>query len=248
MSRICYLGDDHLGAAAIYLAGVMTHFGMEFDHVPSADRLGDAFLQRRYGLYVLSDYSAANVGPEQMNHLVDCVRSGSGLAMFGGWESYHGRLGEYHRTPLVDVLPVTMLGEDDRRNCFQPCLVHKVAEHAILDGLPWDCPPCIGGFNAFTAKPQSQAILTARAYRVRRNGEEYEFVRSGETPLLVVGRFGQGRTLALATDVAPHWVGGLVDWGDRRVTQEVGGGFIEVGNWYVRLFGNMLKWCGGERE
>ena len=60
----------------------------------------------------------------------------------------------------------------------------------------------------------------------------------------MVGEHGRGRTAALATDVAPHWVGGLVDWGDQRVVQDVGGGSIDVGNWYARFFRNLLVWTG----
>ena len=43
LPRTCYLGDDDLGAAAVYLAGVMTHFGLPFDHVPSSRRPDAAF-------------------------------------------------------------------------------------------------------------------------------------------------------------------------------------------------------------
>jgi len=72
----------------------------------------------------------------------------------------------------------------------------------------------------------------------------FEFSRGKENPLLIVGRHGEGRTAALATDVAPHWVGGFVDWGDRRVTQPVAGDAIEVGNWYAQFFRNLLVWTG----
>ena len=67
----------------------------------------------------------------------------------------------------------------------------------------------------------------------------FRFTRGEESPLLVVGQHGRGRVAALATDVAPHWVGGLVDWGDRRITQEVAGGFVEIGNWYAQFFRNL---------
>ena len=36
-------------------------------------------------------------------------------------------------------------------------------------------------------------------------------------PVLVTGSSGQGRTAAFAGDVAPHWVGGFIDWGEARV-------------------------------
>ena len=72
----------------------------------------------------------------------------------------------------------------------------------------------------------------------------FRFTPGEESPLLIVGQHGRGRVATLATDVAPHWVGGLVDWGDRRVTQEVAGGFVEIGNWYAQFFRNLLVWTG----
>jgi uncharacterized membrane protein len=119
-----------------------------------------------------------------------------------------------------------------------------VAEHPITAGLPWDRPPGIGGFNAFQAKPNATTLLTSVQFSVRRTRGEFTFARGQESPLLVIGEFGAGRTAALATDVAPHWVGGFVDWGDQRITQEIGSGFIEVGNWYAEFFRNLVLWSG----
>jgi uncharacterized membrane protein len=273
------LGDDDLGSAASYLAGVMTHYGLPYDHVPSSRAADANFRSCQYALYVVSDYPAGRFRSGEMEHVAECVRAGSGLAMLGGWESFHGRLGEYHRSPLAEVLPVEMADSDDRRNCAQPCLIRQVATHPILEGLPWDCPPGIGGFNAFTARPAAHTVLTAVQFAVRRPfsprplagegqgvrvvdsiiaseptapGGDFEFSAGAESPLLVVGECGRGRTAALATDVAPHWVGGLVDWGDGRVVQEVNAGAIDVGNWYARFFRNLLVWTGrleaGERR
>ena len=243
--RICYLGDDHLAGAAAYLAGIMSHFGLEYDYVASSKPAAGSFHRtKHHALYVISDYPAARFSPWDVFHLGESVAAGAGLLMIGGWESFFGRLGEYHQSPLAEVLPVTMLAEDDRRNCAQPCLVQKVAEHPILEGLPWETPPGIGGFNAFTPKPGAETLLRAVQYAARSRGEGFEFARQGQSPLLVIGTHGQGRTAALATDVAPHWVGGWVDWGDSRIVQEVGTGFIEVGNWYAQFFRNLLVWTG----
>jgi hypothetical protein len=244
LERVCYLGDDDLGLAAVYLAGVMTHYGIAFDYVPSPQSPATDFTARRYALYVLSDYPAARWQAGQLEHVVECVRGGSGLLMLGGWESFHGRLGEYHRTPLAAALPVRMGDGDDRVNCAQPCLVHKSAEHEILAGLPWQTPPGIGGYNRFTPKPDATTLLECMHYAVRLAGDGAEFSATRRAPLLVVGQHGAGRTAALATDVAPHWVGGWVDWGDQRVFQEVGPGFIEVGNWYAQFFRNLVAWTG----
>jgi hypothetical protein len=244
LSKICYLGDDHLQGAAAYLAGIMTHFGLPYDHLSSSQSPAADFSGREYALYVVSDYPAARFRDGQMDHIRECVRGGSGLVMLGGWESYFGQAGEYHDSPLAGVLPVAMLAADDRRNCAQPCLIRKLREHPILAGLPWDRPAGIGGFNALTPKSESTTLLECVRFAVRCDGHDFEFDRCESAPLLVVGTFGQGRTAALATDVAPHWVGGLVDWGDQRIVQDVAGGRIEVGNWYATLFRNLLAWTG----
>jgi len=244
LNRICYLGDDYFSGPAIYLAGIMSHFGLRYDHVPSPAPPPDSFESLQYGLYVLSDYPSARFRPAQLNHLAECVHRGSGLVMFGGWESYHGRIGEYHRTRLVEVLPVIMAEGDDRRNYAQPCLVQKRTDHPILAGLPWETPPGIGGLNAVTPKPGTTTLLEAVPFHVLHRGGEYQFTPGQPMPLLVLGQYGLGRAAALTTDVAPHWVGGFVDWGDRRLIQDVEGGFIDVGNWYAQFFRNLLVWAG----
>jgi len=243
-AKICYLGDGCLQGPASYLGGLMLHHGMTFDYVPSDESPAAGFASEPYALYVVSDYPAAQFGRAAMAHVAARVEQGAGLVMFGGWESYYGRLGEYHASPLAEVLPVAMLQSDDRRNSAQPCLINKTADHPILDGLPWDEPPGIGGFNAIEPKPNAQTVLTSVRFSVRRADGEFRFTQGEESPLLVVGRHGAGRTAALATDVAPHWVGGFVDWGDRRVVQEVAGDSIEVGNWYAQFFRNLLAWTG----
>ena len=242
--RICYLGDGRLDGAASYLAGIMLNYGLSFDHVPSDAMPPAIFSSASYDLYVVSDYPADRFGAAAMAHVASRVSRGAGLLMLGGWESFFGRLGEYHQSPLADVLPVTMDRIDDRRNSPQPCLINKSADHSILDGLPWDQPPGIGGFNIVMPKPGAQTLLTSVQFSVCRTGGDFHFSRGTELPLLVVGQHGQGRTAALATDVAPHWVGGLVDWGDRRVTQAVADDCIEVGNWYAQFFCNLLVWTG----
>jgi uncharacterized membrane protein len=244
ISRICYLGDDTFQGAAGYLAGIMSHFGLAYDHVPSPESPDGDFAARHYALYVVSDYPAARFRDGQMEHVVRCVERGSGLVMFGGWESFFGRSGEYHRSPLAEVLPVTMLESDDRRNAPQPCLIEKVADHPILERLPWDRPPSIGGYNILAPKAKSETLLRCVTFRVQWKGNSLKFRRGQSDPLLVVDTWGEGRTAALATDVAPHWVGGMVDWGDRRIEQEIPGGFIEVGNWYAEFFRNLLVWIG----
>jgi hypothetical protein len=246
--RVLYLGDDHLGAAAAYLAGVMEHFGLPYDHVPSLESPPGPLVDRGHRLYVVSDYPAARFRPGQMDQIARHVRAGAGLLMVGGWESFFGQAGQYHRSPLAEALPVVMALADDRVNCAQPCLIRPSADHPILAGLPWDRPPGIGGFNAFQARPGAETILHCVQFQVRRDGQGYCFTPERESPLLVLGACQRGRTAALACDLAPHWVGGLVDWGAGRVVEEVAGGQIEVGDAYARFCGNLLHWTGRWEE
>ena len=103
-----------------------------------------------------------------MAHIAARVEQGAGLLMIGGWESFHGLAGEYNKSPLAAVLPVTMQSCDDRRNSAQPCLIEKVADHDILADLPWDEPPTIGGYNLITAKPEAETLLSAAKVSVWR--------------------------------------------------------------------------------
>lgn len=242
--KICYLGDNTVEGAAAYLAGIMTHFEIPYEHIDSNVCPDSLFCDTQYAAYVLSDYPAKNLTEEQYKHLAQCVADGSGLIMFGGWESYFGRLGEYHTTLLKDVLPVEMLSEDDRRNYAQPVLVVPAdgkENHPILAGLPWQTPPGVGGFNEFRPKKDAEVVLEAVRFSVTQEKQDFQFEIQEKTPLLVVGTYGKGRTIALGTDVAPHWVGGFVDWGRPRVTQDVpGGDFVDIGGDYAKFFRNIL--------
>ena len=76
-------------------------------------------------------------------------------------------------------------------------------------------------------------------------GEEVtEFERIDSSPLLIVDDFGAGRAAAFTSDLAPHWAGGLVDWGDERIRVTSEDFEIEVGSEYVEFFGNLLYWVG----
>ena len=56
---ILYCGDTALTEAAAYLAGLLHHFGLEFDYVPSDAALTPDVLGTERSLVILSDYPAA---------------------------------------------------------------------------------------------------------------------------------------------------------------------------------------------
>ncbi|MCA9397069.1 MAG: hypothetical protein KC649_07840, partial [Candidatus Omnitrophica bacterium] len=49
-------------------------------------------------------------------------------------------------------------------------------------------------------------------------------------------------TLAYMSDLAPHWSGGLVDWGTRRVEINITGKIgIQVSDQYLLFIGKMME-------
>jgi uncharacterized membrane protein len=144
--------------------------------------------------------------------------------MIGGWESFHGLGGDWDGTPIGHALPVEIAHADDRRNCDQPVLVRRTMEHPISRDLPWeDRPPVVGGFNQVKPKPDGQVLLETCIFNAAVESQvHFSFQLLERQPLLVVGQHQRGRTAALMTDVAPHWVGPLVDWGTPRVEAQAG--------------------------
>jgi hypothetical protein len=241
---VLYLGDTSLQGAAAYLAGLIHHAGWSCVYRRSDEAVEEALFDRPPALFVLSDYPAARLTPPRQQRLVQAVEAGGGLLMIGGWESYHGCGGNWDQTVVASALPVDIASGDDRVNCDQPALVRCLVDHPSVSGLPWDArPPCIGGFNRIRPKPDGQVLLETQRYRAVHDGGAMRFERIGCDPLLVVGRWGRGRVAALATDVAPHWVGGLVDWGAGRVAaQAPGAEAVEVGDLYARFVCQLMAW------
>lgn len=240
MTDVLYCGDATLATGACYLGGVMTYAGISFDYVPMADRFPEELLDHDYPLIVLSDYPSGNFRPEALRRIAGKVDKGASLLMIGGWESFHGLVGNYDSSPLSTVLPVECLAEDDRINWPQGLVPEVTTQHPILRGLPWDTPPVVCGCNR--VRPRKGASVVLSAHRLHIAGSSLS--RDPEAlPLLVAGTHGGGRTGAFTSDFAPHWVGGLVDWGPERVhAQAPGGRPVEVGSHYVALIRNLLMY------
>lgn len=142
------------------------------------------------------------------------VERGGGLVMIGGYLTFQGidGKGRYGRTPVEEALPVILEAGDDRVEAPQgvaPVVV--AAGHPIVSGLPstW---PVVLGYNRLTAKEGATVIATA-----------------GSDAFLVAGTFGQGRSVAYASDCGPHWAPpAFVEW-----------------DGYARLWQQIVRWVGG---
>ncbi|QDU32275.1 hypothetical protein KS4_03060 [Poriferisphaera corsica] len=242
---VLYLGDTAYTQQACYLTGIMTHFDISFDYVPSDQSPSDEQLTDDYKTIILSDYPSKMLSKKQVDLIVEKVNLGTGLIMFGGWETYVGLDGGYQNTAIADILPVQMKDSDDRNNNYWPCFVDKQADHAILADLPFDTnASTVGGFNAFEPKPHAKTLLHANMNNASKDSSgSFTLTYTKSVPLLVVDESTNANIACFASDVAPHWVGPFVDWGDSRLSaQAPEGEAIEVGNWYAQFFANLVKW------
>ncbi|MGH7828508.1 MAG: glutamine amidotransferase [Candidatus Binatia bacterium] len=178
--------------------------------------IDDIFLEelKNFDILVFDDFShRAYFNPVYLEKVRDFVRDGGGLAMLGGARSFDN--GGYAESALKEVLPVEL----DGKGSYQT----QVAIRATLTGAgkghpvtrlfadpraneeAWSKLPPLTGLNQIY-RARGETLLTASG----------EGVRSG-SPLLTVGRFGKGRTLALMSDDAWRW--NFIAVGNRETPQ-----------------------------
>lgn len=149
--------------------------------------------------------------------LGDYVKDGGGLVMVGGYMSFSGIDGRarYQASPLASVLPVIMLDRDDRVEMPEGLVAtFPDPEHPALGGTPADWPILLG-YNQLKAKPDATVVASF-----------------DNDPLLVVQEVGGGRSVAFASDVAPHWAPN------------------EFMMWphYAKLWSSIVSWAAGGRS
>lgn len=188
------------------LRGVLTADGIEVDHLPAHEVPalfpGTPEALGAYDVIVLSDIGANSIllhpdtwlasakTANRLDLLAEWVERGGGLAMAGGYLSFSGfeAKAAYAGTAVERVLPARIARHDDRVETPQgvPGLLAD-GTHPIVAGLPEQWPHLLG-YNRFALADDATLLATV-----------------GGDPLLAVREAGQGRTLAWASDIAPHW-------------------------------------------
>jgi uncharacterized membrane protein len=198
-----------------FLFGALSSGGIEVVHQPSHEAARAFPLElsklQTFDVVILSDIGANTLllppevflegkrVPNRLELIKEYVRNGGGLIMAGGYLSFQGIYGSarYHRTPIEEILPVTISAVDDRVEKPEGVTpMVKKGEHPIMQGVEGEWPYLLG-FNEVTAKEDGEVLATV-----------------GTDPLLVTGSFGKGRTVAWTSDVGPHWCPKeFVEWG-----------------------------------
>jgi uncharacterized membrane protein len=198
--------STHYATGGDFLIGALSSGGIEVVHQPSHEAARAFPLElnklEQYAVVILSDIGANTLllppevflegkrVPNRLGLIKEYVRNGGGLIMAGGYLSFQGIYGSarYHRTPIEEVLPVTISAVDDRvekPEGINPIV--KKAEHPIMQGIEGEWPYLLG-FNEVVPKENGDVLATV-----------------GDDPLLVTGSFGKGRSVAWTSDVGPHW-------------------------------------------
>jgi len=212
--RVLYLYGN-LGAEQRYLkASIGASPDIQFDFVSVDPRNRNVWpLSRpeffdgsKYDVVMMSDvdstaFFAAGNQEENFAALIKSIDQGKGFMMIGGSHSFGP--GQYHSTPLADVLPVEMdtFEKQDYGSPLMkayhlegPLIVKPVEEHFLTSfkddsgrSVWHDLPPLLGA-NRLKAKPSARVLLESA------NGD----------PLMIADSAG-GRVLALALDSTWLW-------------------------------------------
>ncbi len=244
--RVLYAGDSPVGGSVNYLLAVLKKLRATVRHLPPSQTLHPRLLRRRFDAIILSDFSRDRVPHAAEAAMARQVEDGTGLLMVGGWSSFAGPFGGWRGSRIESLLPVRCLGRDDRKHFPVGALMTPRAHHPMFRSLSFREPPVICGLNRVQPKAHGTVVLAATPLVARwkqATGGVDVRVSPATYPLLVVDSRQHRRAAALATDLAPHWCGGLVDWGHRRVVLPVTGTIrVEVGDRYLQFVSSLVRW------
>ncbi|MGY4690895.1 glutamine amidotransferase [Salibacterium sp. K-3] len=130
--------------------------------------------------------------PNRLEMIRTFVENGGGFVMVGGYLSFQGieAKGKFRGTVIEEILPVTLEIGDDRVETPEgkyPAVQNSA--HPVLKGIPSSWPHFLG-YNKLTADQNSDVLLS---------------IGEARDPFVVTGTYHNGRTLAFASDMAPHW-------------------------------------------
>ncbi len=194
--------------------------------------IDDIFLEelKNFDVVVFDDFShRAYFNPVYLDKVREFVRDGGGLAMFGGARAFDS--GGYADSGLKDVLPVELDGKGSyqTQTVVHPVLTPSGKAHPVTRLVPdpkgneeaWAKMPALNAMNQVRSA-RGETLLSAGS-----NGS------GAAAPLLTVGRFGKGRSLALMTDEAWRW--NFIAVGNRQSPQN-----------HLKLIRQAIRWLAQE--
>lgn len=194
--------------------------------------IDEIFLEelKNFDLLFFDDFShRAYFNVLYLERVRDFVRDGGGLAMLGGIRSFDS--GGYAETPLRELLPVELDGKGNFQtgSALRGALTAAGKTHPITRLLP--------DLRANEEAWKKMPLLTSLNLVLRAKGEMLLLAApdgaSGGSPLLTVGRYGKGRTLALMSD--DFWRWNFVAVGEKESPQH-----------HLKLIRQAVRWLAQE--
>ena len=194
--------------------------------------IDDIFLEelKNFDVVFFDDFShRAYFNPVYLERVKDFVGDGGGLAMLGGVRSFDS--GGYADSALKEVLPVEIDGKGSyqTQSTVAPTLTASGKAHPITRLLPdrraneqaWRKIPPLMSFNRVRAG-RGETLLTAGGDGTVKGA-----------PLLSVGRYGKGRTMAVMSDDIWRW--NFIAVGNRQSPQN-----------HLKLIRQSVRWLAQE--
>ncbi len=136
---------------------------------------------------------------EYLGRVREFIDSGGAFWMLGGPLAFTA--GGYKGNPIEEVLPVNLTDPAEGKGYIServhPRLTETGRRHPFFQDLGEISPeklPAFEGYNDAGAVKEGGVVLV-----------DYPFSTHGEQPLLVLGRYGEGRTMAVLTDSLWKW-------------------------------------------
>jgi uncharacterized membrane protein len=158
---------------------------------------------QQYDVVILSDIGSNSLllsrevfiegkrGVNRLSLIKEYVEQGGGFCMAGGYLSFAGfeAKAKYFRTPIEEILPVSIYTFDDRVETPEGTEVFlNDPTHQIVKDIKGQWSYLLG-YQEVIVKENSQLIASS----------------GKKDPLLVVWDYKKGRTLAWMSDIGPHW-------------------------------------------
>ncbi|MEW6746954.1 MAG: glutamine amidotransferase [Planctomycetota bacterium] len=138
--------------------------------------------------------------PDRIRLTIDAVHAGKSVMFLGGWYSFTGELGKggWGRTRLREILPLVCLETEDLVESTEGYTARATKRgQSLFRGIDLASIPPVLGYNKTLPAP---------------GGEVLAIWRETGDPMLALGRYGKGRSLAYTSDPAPHWGCNFIYW------------------------------------
>ena len=187
-----------------------------------------------FDLIILQNFEYLPYGiGDYLENIRSYVEGGGGLAMLGGAQSFSS--GGYYGTPVAEALPVVLYGPFDSGPVLDtgklaPQLTEAGTSHPVTslryaaddNAAAWRSLPQLEGVNLIAGAKPDATVLAVHPRLKTKTGKPM--------PIMVVGEYGKGRSLAVTTDT-------LWRWGFAAAARPG-----DDGRQYTKLWENAMRW------